>query len=87
MEEKGEENIVYLLFLQYVILKVGAASRLGQGHLDMNLDTLCCETCFDGLRFLSLKRSKRSCEEVLSTTCGMQNGRSHIAQKIHHNCI
>ena len=52
MEEKGEENIVYLLFLQYVSLKVGAASRLGQGHLDMNLDTLCCETCFDGSTIL-----------------------------------
>ena len=38
-----------------------------------------------GLQFLSLKRSKTPCAEVLSTTCGMWNGRSHIAQKIHQN--
>ena len=38
-----------------------------------------------GLQFLSLKRSKTPCAEVLSTTCGMWNGTSHIAQKIHQN--
>lgn len=51
-KKRAKKTLFFWLFLQYVSLKVGAASRLGQGHLDMNLDTLCCQTCFDGSTIL-----------------------------------